>query len=283
MRALKRAGGEIRLETSVARILIEENRAVGIELADGTELRCETVISNADPAVTFDKLIGRDHVSPKLARKLDKVTYSGSALSLFFALDMDVRAAGLDSGNFWFYPDEKVDEGYTKGLTPAFLSENGPPEGMFLTVTTLKDPSKMHGGHHTCEAFTFVSYDGFTKWAGEKTGAHPDDYEAMKEELAERMFRGLERWVPGISKHVVFWALGTPFDQRAFHQRHQGQPLRHRQEPQPGGAGGLPHPNRDWRFVHVRVQHPQPRRVRCHRLWPGRRPQDPRLPHGGPA
>lgn len=216
VRALKRAGGEIRLSTPVTRILIEDKRAVGIELPDGTQLRSDVVISNADPAVTFDKLVGREHVSAKLARKLDRVTYSGSALSLFFALDMDVRAAGLDSGNFWFYADEKVDEGYKKGLTSAFLNEDGPPAGMFLTVTTLKDPSKMHGGHHTCEAFTFVSYDGFAKWAGEATGAHSDDYEGMKEELAERMFRGLERWVPGISKHVVFWALGTPLTNEHF-------------------------------------------------------------------
>ncbi len=216
VRALKRAGGEIRLSSSVDHILIQDNRAVGVQLADGTSLRSEHVISNADPAVTFDKLIGREHVSPKLARKLDKVTYSGSALSLFFALDMDVRAAGLDSGNFWFYPDEKVDEGYARGLTSAVLTDDGPPEGMFLTVTTLKDPSKMHGGHHTCEAFTFVSYEGFEKWAGGKTGAHPDDYEAMKEVLAERMFKGLERWVPGISKHVVFWALGTPLTNEHF-------------------------------------------------------------------
>lgn len=216
VRALKRAGGEIRLKTSVDRILVEEGRAVGVRLADGTTLGAAVVISNADPAVTFDKLVGRENVSPRLARKLDTVTYSGSALSLFFALDMDVRAAGLDSGNFWFYADEKVDEGYAKGLTTAFLEEDGPPEGMFLTVTTLKDPSKMHGGHHTCEAFTFVSYEGFEKWAGEATGSHPDDYEAMKEELAERMFRGLERWVPGISKHVVFWALGTPLTNEHF-------------------------------------------------------------------
>ena len=43
---------------------------------------------------------------------------------------------------------------------------------MFLTVTTLKDPSKMHDGHHTCEAFTFVGYDAFEQWAGEKSGEH---------------------------------------------------------------------------------------------------------------
>jgi phytoene dehydrogenase-like protein len=81
---------------------------------------------------------------------------------------------------------------------------------MFLTVTTLKDPSKMHNGIHTCEAFAFVGYDTFEKWAKQTTGTRPADYLALKEELSWRMFQGLEKRVPGISKHIVFWSLGTP-------------------------------------------------------------------------
>ncbi len=97
-RALKDAGGELRLETSVEEILIEDGRAIGVRLADGTEARSRYVISNADPEVTLGKLVGREHLSPKLRRKLDGVTYSVSALSLFFATDMDLRGAGLELG-----------------------------------------------------------------------------------------------------------------------------------------------------------------------------------------
>ena len=99
-RALKDAGGELRLEPSVDEILIEDGRAIGVRLADGTEARSRYVISNADPEVTLGKLVGREHLSPKLRRKLDSVTYSVSALSLFFATDMDLREAGLDFGQF---------------------------------------------------------------------------------------------------------------------------------------------------------------------------------------
>lgn len=68
----------------------------------------------------------------------------------------------------------------------------------------------MHRGHHTCEAFTFVSYDAFKKYEEEESGAHAERYEALKEDLAWRMFQVLERRIPGISEHVVFWNLGTP-------------------------------------------------------------------------
>jgi phytoene dehydrogenase-like protein len=208
-RALKDAGGELRLSTAVDEILIEDGRAVGVRLADGTEARSHYVISNADPEVTLGKLVGREHLSPRLRRKLDSVTYSVSALSLFFATDMDLREAGLDSGNFWYYDNEDVDDLYALGLTDHALHAETPPM-QFLTVTTLKDPSKMHSGHHTCEAFTFVGYEAFEKWAHTKFEQRPADYAALKEDLAWRLFKGLDKRVPGLSKHIVFWDLGTP-------------------------------------------------------------------------
>ncbi len=105
VRALKRSGGEIRLQCRVKRILIEEKtssskgKVIGVELDSGEEIRSDVVISNADPEVTFGQLIGKEKLSPKLKRKVDSVRYSTSCLSLFFATDMDLRAAGLDSGN----------------------------------------------------------------------------------------------------------------------------------------------------------------------------------------
>ena len=214
VRALKRAGGEIRLSTPVARILLEGQRATGVQLVDGAEIHARYVVSNADPEVTFGRMIGRDRLSPRLRRKLDRVEYSVSALSLFFATDMDLRAAGLDSGNYWLYDHHDVDALYKLGLTDYAVQAETPP-AMFLTVTTLKDPSKMHrhgptAGHHTCEAFTFVGYEPFQRWATSRSGQRPADYQALKEELAWRMFQALEKRVPGISQHIVFWSLGTP-------------------------------------------------------------------------
>jgi phytoene dehydrogenase-like protein len=210
VRALKKAGGEIRLKSRVRRILLEGKKVIGVEMESGEDIRSDVVISNADPEVTFGKLIGREKLSPRLKRKVDSVHYSTSCLSLFFATDMDLRRdAGLDSGNMWYYDHADVDKIYSDGLTDAVLKEDT-PSGMFLTATTLKDPSKMHSGHHTCESFAFVGYEAFERWAHSKYGLRPADYEAMKEDLAWRMVRGLEKRIPGLSKHIVYYSLGTP-------------------------------------------------------------------------
>ena len=68
----------------------------------------------------------------------------------------------MDSGNVWWYKDADVDRIYQRGMTDHYL--NNPVEGQFLTVTTLKDPSKKHSNHHTLEAFSFVGYEAFEKW-----------------------------------------------------------------------------------------------------------------------
>lgn len=214
LRALKKAGGEIKLKARVIRILLEGKRVLGIELDTGEQILAPVVISNADPEVTFGNLIGRENLSSRLSHRINTIRYSTSCISLFFATDMDLRAAGLDSGNFWFYDHANLDEIYSDGLTDALLRQENPP-ATFLTVTTLKDPSKMHSrgptaGHHTCEAFSFVNYEAFQKWAGTRQHKRPSEYNALKEDLAWRMVRNLDRRVPGLSSHITFYDLGTP-------------------------------------------------------------------------
>lgn len=209
VRALKRSGGKLMLDAPVCSILTEGKQAVGVRLADGMEIRAKQVISNADPEVTFGQLIGRDQLSWRLRRRIDRVRYSVSALSLFLAADMDLREAGLDSGNYWIYQHHDIDEIYRLGLTSQALEAKKMP-GMFLTVTTLKDPTKMHSGHHTLEAFSFVNYDAFRKWAHEKEETRSADYHALKAKLAQRMLDTAEQIAPGLSRRVVFCELGTP-------------------------------------------------------------------------
>ncbi len=220
-RALERAGGEIMLKTKVAKILIDGKKVIGVKLENGDEIRAKNIISNADPEVTFGQMIGRDYLSNKLLNKVNRVRYSVSSLSLFFAVDMDLRAAGLDSGNNWFYENENVNELYRLGLTDHAIRAETPPM-MFLTVTTLKDPSKMHNGQHTCEAFTFVSYDAFKEYQHPVPGKRMPGYQGMKEDIAWRMFKGLEKRIPGISNHVTFWDLGTPLTNEYYLNANRG-------------------------------------------------------------
>ncbi|MFT4551979.1 MAG: all-trans-retinol 13,14-reductase [Chlamydiales bacterium] len=215
VRALKHAGGEIRLRSTVDQIILESGKAVGVRLADGSEVRAQHVVSNADPDMTFRKMIGTENLSRKLHRKLERTRYSVSALSLFMAVDMDLRAAGLDSGNYWYYPKADVEGTYSQGMK-AWGAEVKELSGFFLTATTLKDPSKMRKGHHTLEAFAFVDYDSVKKWVGGKSGDRAGAYEDFKNEIQSLMLRTAEEIVPGLQKNLVFSELGTPLTNQHY-------------------------------------------------------------------
>ena len=208
-RALTRAGGVFKLETRVDKILIENKRAIGVKLADGTEIRAKNVVSNADPAITYGRLIGEEHLGGGLKKKLGKTKWSTTAVSLFFAVEADVKGLGLDSGNYWLCPSLDADAAYTAMARPDVLELDELP-GVFVSITSLKDPSSFNGKHHTGEAFTFVPFEIFEKYANAKTGEHGPEYEGLKARIAAKMLAAIEKRIPGLTKKVVFQDIGSP-------------------------------------------------------------------------
>lgn len=208
-RALTRAGGKIQLEARVEKILLEGRRAIGVKLADGTEIRAKHVVSNADPAITYGRLIGEPHLPGGLKKKLQKTRWSTTAVSLFFAVEADVRALGFDSGNYWLCPGLDADAAYTAMAKPDVLEHDELP-GVFVSITSLKDPASFNGRQHTCEAFTFVPFEIFEKYAASPTGARGEEYEALKRKIAAKMLSSIEKRMPGLTKKVVFQDVGSP-------------------------------------------------------------------------
>ncbi len=209
IRALRKAGGEIRVRAEVSQILIEGGRAIGVRLADGTEIRARTVISNADPAITLGKLVGLSQCSARERARLRRTRWSLTSISLFAATDLDLRARGMDSGNTWYFEDQDVEGAYRRGLT-AWSAGDGPIRSGFVSSPTLKDPSRSYGGKHTIEAFAFIGYDAFKQWEGTASGARPESYEVAKQALLSRMIELAAKVIPDLQEHVLFADLGTP-------------------------------------------------------------------------
>ncbi|MDI1432909.1 phytoene desaturase family protein [Polyangium sorediatum] len=98
---------------------------------------------------------------------------------------------------------------------------HGIVEGLFLTVTTLKDPGHAPNGHHTLELFTFVPYEPFEDWAGH-AAARPAGYHDLKERLGDAMIAAAERMIPGLGKNLTFRAVGTPLTNDFYCETHRG-------------------------------------------------------------
>lgn len=208
---IKKHDGVVKTQQSVKKILLEGNKrktAIGVELECGQQLYADRIISNADPNITYQKLIGEENLSKRLQKKLSKTKYSCTSLMLFLTVAMDVRAAGIDSGNIWLMPNEDMDKVYERMMRPDITNDDA-IEGMFISCTTLKDPSSFDGKHHSIEAITYLDYDIFEKFKDEKE-PRSKEYLQFKELLTEKMLKTLEQVLPNIREHIIHKELGTP-------------------------------------------------------------------------
>ncbi|NNL66642.1 MAG: NAD(P)/FAD-dependent oxidoreductase, partial [Myxococcales bacterium] len=144
---IERHGGTVVTGMGVEEIRVEDGRAIGVRLADGSELRADVVVSNADPAVTWGRLVPPQHQPARLRRRIRRMRWSVSTLSLFLAVDMDLRAAGIDSGNIWYSRTPDVDAAYRQADV-ADASKIVEVPGMFFNASTLKDPTLRSDGLH---------------------------------------------------------------------------------------------------------------------------------------
>jgi phytoene dehydrogenase-like protein len=87
-------GGQIQYRTRVARILTEGDRAVGVELADGTQHRADIVVSACDGATAIYQMLGGRYVDRTIDRLFKELlprpelTYPG-AMSVFLGVNGD--------------------------------------------------------------------------------------------------------------------------------------------------------------------------------------------------
>jgi phytoene dehydrogenase-like protein len=193
--------GQIRVRSRVSRILVENRRTAGVELEGGERLLSGRVVCNADPAFVYGQLLDQRYCKNQ-RKKVARTEYSGSMLSAFLGVEMDLEGLGYDSGNYWWYRHADMNRTYSRAIS---CMSDEPLEALFLTIPTLKDPGHAPARHHTVELLTFVPWRPFD---GLQRGG--PEYLALKQRLSTRMIEAAEKVVPGISKRVRLFELGTP-------------------------------------------------------------------------
>jgi len=205
---IKRHGGEVRVKQDVDKILIDDKKAVGIQLKNGQKILAKTIVSNADPSITYLKLVGKPHLSKGLINKLEKTKYSATSLILFLTLDMDVTQFGIDSGNIWMMKDENSDKNFEDLMTNDITEGEAFPIA-FISCTTLKDPVSFNGRYHNFEVVTYVNYDNLKEFNGLED-YHNEGYRVFKEKVIRKLMNNIENIIPGAKQNIVQAELGTP-------------------------------------------------------------------------
>lgn len=203
---------ELRLASTVSSILVEDGRAVGVRLLDGSVVEAGRVVSNADFKTTFLELVDEADQPPEWRRAVEASALSPSVLQVSLGLEK----AGLDLRAF----DGATRIIYRRGDSPAEVA------GPDWSADEL-DPGSLAGGEleitlwsgdgpdlapSKCAVIVIrVSADHrhflrFRPAAGGRTSG----YAAYKKRLADALVEECERVVPGLRRSTKVMDVATP-------------------------------------------------------------------------
>jgi phytoene dehydrogenase-like protein len=98
--ALQERGGEIRLNAGVQKILVKNQKAVGIVLENGDELYANIVVSNLDAKRTFTQCMDEDDLPPGIFEKAKNFKIRGSSGKVNIALSGLPKFTGVPNNRY---------------------------------------------------------------------------------------------------------------------------------------------------------------------------------------
>jgi len=90
----ERHGMTLQLRTPVRKVLVERQRAIGVVLADGTEVRSDVVVSILNAKTLYQQLIGADHLPGIVRRGVRSYRYDNALPVVFLGGRPDTAAGG---------------------------------------------------------------------------------------------------------------------------------------------------------------------------------------------
>jgi phytoene dehydrogenase-like protein len=196
------SGTEIRCDSRVANIRMEDCRATGVVLENGEILAAGTVISNADPRTTFEKLVGYPNLDTGFARRVHNFRSRGVAAKLHLALEGLPAFTGLDSarcGDRLLLAPTMDD--IERAFNHAKYGEYSSAPVMEISIPTVHDDSLAPAGKHVLSGIVqFAPYQLEGGWADGKA------------KFLRLALDQLERYAPGIQSLLLTAELSTPAD-----------------------------------------------------------------------
>lgn len=204
-RAAQGFGVTIRTGAAVARILVEDGRATGVELADGERIRSRVVVSNLDPRRTFLELLEPGQLPGDFVAEIERYRTEGSSGKVNLALREAPSFAALPGegphlqGAISISPSvEYIERAYDDAKYGDFSRR----PYLDIVVPSTVDPTLAPPGKHVMSLF--VQYAPYHL----RRGSWPE----RREEFGENVIDTLEEYVPKIRDIILHRQVLTPWD-----------------------------------------------------------------------
>ncbi len=189
-------GGEVRLDSEVEEIKIEDGEAQGIELSSGEEIELDQIIMNSDFAWSMKNLIPNEKRNKYSDEKIDNKKFSCSTFMLYLGLDKLYE--DLEHHNVFITEDyernfKEIEELKVVPEDPSFYVQNA----------SITDPTLAPEGHSTL--YVLVPVPNLKSDA---------DWESKKEEYRNQIINKLEEKaeLEDLEGHIEYEKILTPLD-----------------------------------------------------------------------
>jgi phytoene desaturase len=195
-------GGKIQYNAEVSQINIELRRGkrkvtTGVTLGDGTVLEADLVVSNADWATTYGKLIDKKYRFWNSDTRIKVTQQSMSLFVIYFGFKADGNEdAKLRHHTIILGPryEELLTDIFKRKILAKDFSQ-------YLHVPTLTDPSLAPAGHHAAYTLLPVPHNGANI-----------NWQEVGPKLMETVFTFLDErgYLPGLRERLVHQSFITP-------------------------------------------------------------------------
>ena len=194
-------GGEIRYNATVAEILVENDRAVGVRLEDGTILRADAVVSAGDGTNTIFKLLGGKYVGTTIKKRYDTWKQLRPVITLSFGLRRDFT--GESHLRFLLLKDN---------LTIGNETIDGFPIRIFNYGAGFAP-----AGRTVFQVLLITDWNFWNDMINDRPR-----YQTEKKRVCDEILARLEPHYPGITSQVELLDMATPHTTWRFTLNHEG-------------------------------------------------------------
>jgi prolycopene isomerase len=196
---IKKQGCQIRYNTTVTKIITEHCRAVKGVLTDkGEELTAKVIISDANALDTLTKLLDNEGIKKSYHDKLSRMEKSPSAFQVYLGLDVPTKSLGMN--NFML----SVSTTYNQEDNYDYII-NGDYDRCLLELV---DHSKLDSSFAPAgkSTLTIITFDTYAHWKD----IDGEEYKKRKIEMANKLIKRAEQYLPGLSRHIEVMEVATP-------------------------------------------------------------------------
>ncbi len=198
----RRQGCVIRCKAEVTELVEEDGRLTRAICADGEAYEGEVFISDVHPALTCRMIKRSEKMRKAFCNRMQRI---GNTFGMF-TVSLLVKPNSLEYiNNNWFVYDHP-------GIWELRHGDR-PTAEVMLSCRVPEDGS---GHARQIDLLTPMRWDECRAWEGTRPGRRGDDYEAMKQRLADECVSLAERAVPGLRDVIVDCYTSTPLTYRDY-------------------------------------------------------------------